>query len=123
MNWNSSIASENALFPKLKTKNTGNTRGRVSYCTHSIWRDGIRKTSIVSIPSAIGHTLVDQTSREKEYGVDIVSLDCDGLINTLIPTWIENGVNTMFPIVAGTGMPASHPGEKNTDKNCGAWLV
>jgi len=38
----------------------------------------------------------------KSYGVNIVSLDCDGVIDLLIPTWIENGVNTMFPIEYGT---------------------
>jgi len=37
-----------------------------------------------------------------EYGIDIVSLDCDGMIDALIPTWYENGVNTMFPIEVGT---------------------
>ncbi len=37
----------------------------------------------------------------REYGIDIVSLDCDGVIGELIPTWIENGVNTMFPIEVG----------------------
>ncbi len=36
------------------------------------------------------------------YGINIVSLDCDGLIDALIPTWINNGVNTMFPIEVGT---------------------
>lgn len=36
------------------------------------------------------------------YGIDIISLDCDGLIDSLIPTWFENGVNTMFPIEVGT---------------------
>jgi len=37
-----------------------------------------------------------------EHGIHIVSLDCDGMIDKLIPTWIENGVNTMFPIEVGT---------------------
>ena len=36
------------------------------------------------------------------YGTDIVSLDCDGCIDKLIPIWLENGVNTMFPIEVGT---------------------
>lgn len=36
------------------------------------------------------------------HGINIVSLDCDGKIDALIPTWIENGVNTMFPIEVGT---------------------
>ena len=36
------------------------------------------------------------------HGIDIVSLDCDGQIDALIPIWFENGVNTMFPIEVGT---------------------
>ena len=42
------------------------------------------------------------TDLVNSFGVDIVSLDCDGCIDTLVPTWIENGVNTMFPIEVGT---------------------
>lgn len=37
-----------------------------------------------------------------QYGIDIVSLDCDGCIDALIPTWFNHGVNTMFPIEVGT---------------------
>jgi hypothetical protein len=37
----------------------------------------------------------------KEYGIDIVSLDCDGVVDALVPVWLENGVNTMFPIEVG----------------------
>lgn len=37
----------------------------------------------------------------KQYGINIVSLDCDGVVEKLIPTWFENGVNTMFPIEIG----------------------
>ena len=36
-----------------------------------------------------------------EYGIDIISLDCDGVVDKLLPTWVENGVNTMFPIEVG----------------------
>jgi hypothetical protein len=36
-----------------------------------------------------------------QYGLDIVSLDCDGKIDALVPIWLENGVNTMFPIEVG----------------------
>jgi len=42
------------------------------------------------------------TELVRRYGIDIVSVDCDGLIDSLIPTWLENGVNTMFPIEVGT---------------------
>jgi uroporphyrinogen decarboxylase len=37
-----------------------------------------------------------------EHGVDVVSLDCDGKIDALLPVWLQNGVNTMFPIEVGT---------------------
>lgn len=36
-----------------------------------------------------------------KYGIDIISLDCDGVTDKLLPTWFENGVNTMFPIEIG----------------------
>ncbi len=36
------------------------------------------------------------------YGIDIISLDCDGVTEKLLPVWFENGVNTMFPIEIGT---------------------
>ena len=42
------------------------------------------------------------TSLLKAHGVDIVSVDCDGKIDELVPVWLENGVNTMFPIEVGT---------------------
>lgn len=35
------------------------------------------------------------------HGIDIVSLDCDGCIDKLVPVWLDNGVNTMFPIEVG----------------------
>lgn len=37
----------------------------------------------------------------RKYGIDIISLDCDGVTEKLLPTWFENGVNTMFPIEIG----------------------
>lgn len=37
-----------------------------------------------------------------EHGISIVSLDCDGKIDRLLPTWLNAGVNTMCPIEVGT---------------------
>lgn len=37
-----------------------------------------------------------------EHGINIISVDCDGMIDSLLPIWLENGVNTMFPIEVGT---------------------
>lgn len=44
-----------------------------------------------------------------KYGLDIVSLDCDGWIDALVPVWFENGVNTMFPIEVGTWNASVRP--------------
>lgn len=35
------------------------------------------------------------------HGIDIISLDCDGVTDRLLPTWVETGVNVMFPIEIG----------------------
>ena len=37
----------------------------------------------------------------RKHGIDIISLDCDGVVDKLIPTWLENGVNLMFPLEIG----------------------
>jgi len=42
------------------------------------------------------------TDLTRQHGIDICSLDCDGCIDALVPTWVGNGVNTMFPIEVGT---------------------
>ncbi|MBR4873263.1 MAG: hypothetical protein IKV00_05430, partial [Clostridia bacterium] len=36
------------------------------------------------------------------HGIDLISLDCDGVTDKVLPTWVENGVNVMFPIEIGT---------------------
>ncbi|HBG28001.1 MAG: hypothetical protein A2Y10_17390 [Planctomycetes bacterium GWF2_41_51] len=42
------------------------------------------------------------TDLVRQHGIEIISLDCDGNIDALLPIWFENGVNTMFPIEVGT---------------------
>ena len=32
------------------------------------------------------------------YGIDCIIVDCDGWIDSLIPGWLEAGVNIMFPL-------------------------
>ena len=50
----------------------------------------------------VGPWYKKMTELLKSHNIDIVSLDCDGKIDALIPTWFHNGVNTMFPIEVGT---------------------
>ena len=47
-----------------------------------------------------------------DYGIDVISLDCDGVTSALLPTWFENGVNTMFPIEIGTWGDQFEPARK-----------
>ena len=37
----------------------------------------------------------------RKHGIDLISLDCDGVIARLVPAWFENGVNVMFPLEVG----------------------
>ncbi len=51
-----------------------------------------------------------------QYGIDISSLDCDGVTDKLLPTWFENGVNTMFPIEIGVWGDQFEPARKKFGK-------
>jgi len=70
------------------------------------WEDIACKSGPLAIPSVfralVGPHYRRITDMLREYGVEIVSLDCDGCIDALVPVWLENGVNTMFPIEVGT---------------------
>jgi uroporphyrinogen decarboxylase len=70
------------------------------------WEDICFKNGPLIAPAVFAEKVGPQyrriTKLLAEHGIDIVSLDCDGLIDALIPTWLSNGVNTMFPIEVGT---------------------
>ena len=70
------------------------------------WEDICFKNGPMVVPGVfaekVGPHYKRITDMLKTYGVNIVSLDCDGVIDTLLPVWLENGVNTMFPIEVGT---------------------
>ena len=50
------------------------------------------------------------------YGIDIISLDCDGVVDELIPTWLNNGVNAMFPMEVGVWGDQFEPARKKYGK-------
>ncbi|MHB0938819.1 MAG: uroporphyrinogen decarboxylase/cobalamine-independent methonine synthase family protein [Armatimonadota bacterium] len=96
-----------------------NTVGELTYqCTKEVlktgakfdyghyWEDICFKNGPLIAPQVFMEKVGPHYRRINElmnsYGLDIVSLDCDGMIDSLIPTWIQNGVNTMFPIEVGT---------------------
>lgn len=70
------------------------------------WEDICFKNGPLVIPSVFDEKVGPHYRRITElcrsHGITICSLDCDGCIDALIPTWFNNGVNTMFPIEVGT---------------------
>ena len=85
----------------------------VSYDYLHFWEDICFKTGPLVNPSVfyekVGPHYKKITDLGKEYGICIFSLDCDGKIDLLLPTWLENGVNTMFPIEVGTWSASIKP--------------
>lgn len=71
-----------------------------------IWEDICFKNGPLVNPKMFAEKVGPQYKRVcdlvRRYGVDIIGLDCDGMIDALLPIWLENGVNTMFPIEIGT---------------------
>jgi len=70
------------------------------------WEDICFKSGPLVVPSVfeekVGPHYKRITDLLHRHGIDLVSLDCDGLIDALIPIWLDNGVNVMFPIEVGT---------------------
>lgn len=70
------------------------------------WEDICFKNGPLVNPRFFAEIVGPQYKRITElvnsYGIDLVSLDCDGLIDSLVPVWLDNGVNVMFPIEVGT---------------------
>ena len=70
-----------------------------------IWEDICFRNGPLVNPSVfrelVGPHYKALTKLLSQYGIDIVQVDCDGWIDALVPIWVENGVNTMFPIEVG----------------------
>lgn len=85
------------------------------------WEDICFKNGPLISPSVFNEYMAPHykriTNLLNSYGIDIVSVDCDGLIDSLLPIWLENGVNTMFPIEVGTWNASIEPWRKKYGKN------
>lgn len=70
------------------------------------WEDICFKNGPLVTPSLFEQLVGPHYQRMSDlaarHGIRIISVDCDGWIDHLIPTWIEHGVNTMFPMEVGT---------------------
>lgn len=69
------------------------------------WEDICFKNGPLLSPAIFDELCAKHYQKRNElchrYGIDIISLDCDGVIDKLIPTWMRTGVNTMFPLEVG----------------------
>ena len=64
----------------------------------------------------IGHHYKRITELLNSHVIEIISLDCDGKIDDMIPIWLNGGVNTMFPIEVGTWNGSIEPWRKKNGK-------
>ena len=79
----------------------------------AMWEDICFKSGPLINPRVfrekVGPHYARLTALLREHGIDIVSIDCDGKIDELVPIWLDNGVNTMFPIEVGTWQASIAP--------------
>ena len=98
------IAEQFAILSYSATKAMLESGVKFDYAHY--WEDICFKNGPLVNPSVFDEIIGPHYKKNSEllnsYGIDIISLDCDGLIDSLIPTWLKNGVNTMFPIEVGT---------------------
>ena len=70
------------------------------------WEDLCYKTGPMISPDMFkrflmpGYASINETLHN--YGVEIVAVDSDGLIDELMPLWLDVGVNCMVPVEVGT---------------------
>jgi len=70
------------------------------------WEDICFKNGPLLSPTLFNELCAKHYKKRNElchkYGIDIISLDCDGVTEALLETWFDCGVNVMFPIEIGT---------------------
>jgi uroporphyrinogen decarboxylase len=80
------------------------------------WEDICFKNGPLLSPSIFNELCAKHYKKRNDlchkYGIDIISLDCDGVTGELIPTWLETGVNVLFPIEVGTWGDQFEPARK-----------
>ncbi len=84
------------------------------------WEDICCKSGPLVSPSIFESKITPHykkiTDLLNNYGINIISVDCDGYIDDLLPFWLESGVNTMFPIEVGTWNASIAPWRKKYGK-------
>lgn len=72
----------------------------------SMWEDMAYNSGPLISPKHFKQYLVPHYRRISDllhkYDVDVIYLDCDGKIDSLVPLWLDAGINCMFPVEVGT---------------------
>jgi len=72
----------------------------------NIWEDMCYNAGPLISPRTFEQVMVPHYRRIVDtlhkYDVDVISVDCDGKIDKLLPLWLDAGVNCMLPVEVGT---------------------
>ena len=76
-----------------------------------VWEDICSKSGPFISPQVFKKCVVPGyqkiSNKLQQYGVKLYGVDSDGLVDALIPGWLEGGVNVVYPIEIGTWQ--AHP--------------
>lgn len=75
---------------------------------YGFWEDMAYKTAPLIGPDVVRRFMLPRYKRVIEYlrsrGVELFALDSDGDISSLIPVWLDAGINTLYPFEVQCGM-------------------
>jgi uroporphyrinogen decarboxylase len=78
--------------------------------TVMIWEDMCYKTAPLASPKFVRDVMGPRYKKVVELlranGVEFIFLDSDGNINSLLPVWLDCGINGFFPFEVASGMDA-----------------
>jgi len=67
-----------------------------------IWEDMCYNKGPLISPKMYAETAMPRykriTSMFRDYGINLVRMDCDGKIDELVPLWLDAGINIMWPL-------------------------
>ena len=76
-----------------------------------LWEDMAGKNGPLISPAAFREFMLGPcrqlTGFVRDHGVDLIFVDSDGMVDPLIPLWLEGGVNGLYPLERAAGMDAA----------------
>lgn len=86
----------------------------------TIWEDMAMKTGPLCSPSTFKRFMLPAykkvTGFLRDHGIDVIMVDSDGNLDSLIPLWIEGGVTVLYPLEVAAGCDARRYRKEYADK-------